>query len=193
MDRWRARRRGTDAVASVLAVACLYAGYLCLPAAAAKFTSTATPAGSSFGSGTVVISDDDSGSSLFTSDLVTTSTSVTSCIAVSYTGTATSAVKLYATVGGDSGVQQYATLKIEEGTGGSSSSCTGFSASSTLFNTTLNTWAATSYAAGLSSWTPSSSATKTYRFTLSLNAATPIAQQGSQITLAITWEARAGS
>ncbi|MFN8074515.1 MAG: hypothetical protein U0Q15_03720 [Kineosporiaceae bacterium] len=187
------RHRRAHAFASALAVLALYAGYLSLPSAAAAWTS-ATGNATSFGSGTVTITDDDGGVSRFVTTLITTTSGTTSkCLAVTYGGSAAASVKFYATVGGDSGVRPYTTFTVEEGTGGSNSSCSGFSATSTLASTTLNSWTATSYATGLSSWAPSASQTRTYRLSLALNGSTPLAQQGSQITLALTWEARAGT
>lgn len=177
---------------SALAVGGLYVGFLGLPAAAAAFTSKPSVAGSSFATGSVVLSDDDSGSALFAAPTDVLSTTVsTQCIAVTYSGTATPTVKLYGTVGGDSGAFSSVTLKIEEGTGGTTASCGSFSATSTLFNSTLNTFTATSYAAAMS--TALTSGTKSYRFSLSVNGGASISLQGSEVSLAMTWEARAGS
>ncbi|MFN8074517.1 MAG: hypothetical protein U0Q15_03730 [Kineosporiaceae bacterium] len=185
------RHRRAHAFASALAVAVVYGGYLAVPSTAAAFLSRTQTPSTSFTTTTIAIGDDDSDTAMFGG--VVTSTASVECIAVTYTGGAATGIRLYGSVSGDSGIYPYVTLKIEEGTGGSSSSCSGFSATSTPFNATVNTFAATQYSNGLLTWAPTTTETRTYRVSLSVGAGTPIAQQGSQVTLSFTWEARAGT
>ena len=70
---------------------------------------------------------------------------------------------------------------------------TGFTPSSTLFSGTLAGLVAANaaYGSGLSSWTPTAAAqARTYRFTYTLDASTPDAQQGATATATFQWEAR---
>lgn len=188
-----ARKAGASAARSGVAVLVAVAVLWAAPAVDGAFKANTQDTGNSFATGTISLTDDDSGTAMFAPATITPSTPAVGCISVTYGGSASATVKLYATIGGTSSLHQYVTLKIEEGTGGSSSSCTGFSATSTLVTTTLNSWTATTWAAGLSSWAPSGSATRTYRFTASLAAGTPANQQGLSVTILPTWEARAGT
>jgi hypothetical protein len=90
-------------------------------------------------------------------------------------------------------------LTVEKGTGsGAFPSCTGFTTQSTIYSGTLANFATTknSYANGIlafpgatTKW--STGDTLVYRFTVTLNAATPdTAQGGTSGSHSFTWEAR---
>ena len=103
-------------------------------------------------------------------------------------------VKLYASASADaSSVAQYVDLTIEQGTGGGFGSCGAFTSPTTIYTGTLATFTSTktAYASGVGSWTPSSSATKVYRITYTLNASTPSNKQGSSTTATLQWESQA--
>ena len=120
------------------------------------------------------------------------------CLLVSYTGSLDSHVKLYATTLTGTGLGTYLNFKVEEGDGAvpADGTCTNFSNASTLYDGTLST-AVTGFTVthngfgnGVGTFAPtgSSSATKAYRFTWSLqdnNAA-----QGLDSTVKLVWEAQ---
>ncbi|MDX1689958.1 MAG: TasA family protein, partial [Acidimicrobiia bacterium] len=110
----------------------LVVGFTVVGATRAAFSGTTDNTSNTFAAGTVVITDDDSGSAMFTASGMKPSDSVTECIAVSYDGSIVPAdVKLYVASGGLAGtnLDDYLTLTIEEGTGGAFGDCTGFTGS----------------------------------------------------------------
>jgi hypothetical protein len=121
-------------------------------------------------------------------------TPVIKCIVVSYSGTLTpSDVNLYGVVSGGNGLDAYLDLTIEEGSGGTFTDCTGFTATGgPIFTGTLTSFAAThtNFTNGAGAWNPAANPeTVVYRFTVTLqdnNAA-----QGKNATATFTWEAQA--
>ena len=115
---------------------------------------------------------------------------IINCIVVTYQGSLVPAgVSVYGTSGG--GLDAYLDLRIEEGTGAGYGDCTGFSASSTVFNNTLANLAATrtNFGNGITAWSPAvNPESLTYRFTLTLQD-TNLAQ-GLSTTGTFTWEAQ---
>jgi hypothetical protein len=141
----------------------------------------------------VSLTDDDAGAAMFAATGLVPGSTGQKCIKVTYGGSVTAAVKLYVSANTGTPLQAYLDMVIEEGTVGTFASCTGFTATSTLYTGTLATAAASNntYATGWSSWAPTGAAqTRTYRFTYTLNAATPDAQQGNSSTATFQWEAR---
>ncbi len=166
----------------------------------AAFSSTTANSGNSFSAGTVVISDNDSGSSLYNVANGKPGSTVTSCIRVTYSGTLDSDVKLY-TADAIGAIGPYVDLTIDAGTQPAAAfpSCTGFSpdAGGPIFSGTLASFRAAhnSYANGLLDY-PGTVATKwvtsdnvVYRFTVTLqdNNSAAGTSSGSH---AFTWEAR---
>ncbi len=97
-------------------------------------------------------------------------------------------VRLFGNPSGD--LAQYVTVKVELGTGGSSSSCTGFTPETTIYDGPLNVFPS-DYAHGLGEWFPSSGTqSKTYRFTATTVNTSAI--QGKSATSTFTWEVQAG-
>lgn len=154
------------------------------------FSTTTSNAGNSYGAGTVALSDNDAGSALFSMSNLKPGDTLTKCIKVDYTGSLTSAVKLYGTTGG-TGLDQYLDLVVRRGSfpgaPPASNACTGFSSAATIHSGTLTAFP-DSYAAGLDegSWTNGTS--NVYEITVTLqdnNSA-----QGLTATQTFTWEAR---
>ena len=122
-------------------VASLMVTILTVGRSEAAFTAT-TASSSSFATGTVVLTDDDSGSALFTATGMTAGSSVTDCITVTYSGTIVPApIRMYGSTTGT--LDTYLDAIIEIGTGGSFGDCTGFTPTSTLFTNTLANFSAT--------------------------------------------------
>jgi hypothetical protein len=148
-------------------------------------------------SGTVNLTDDDSSTAMFTASGLKPGSTGSKCIAVTSSGDLASAVKLYGT--------NYATtkalassinLKVEQGTGATFGSCTGFTALSTggtVFNDTLAAFSAKSdYATGVGDWAPTGSASETrvFKFTYTLSGSAPDSTQGGTAAVGFTWEAQ---
>ena len=158
----------------------------------AAFSSTTANGANNWTAGSVALTDDDSASAMFTVTGLVPGGTGTKCIAVTYGGGVTSNVKLYASALSNTlSMNTYLHMKIEEGTGGTFASCTGFVAGSTLFDNTFSNLTAVSYATGLSSWAPTAAAqSRVYRFTYTLDAATPNSVQGGTSSATFTWEAQ---
>ena len=178
----------------VLAATVLLTTALILTASFAAFSGTTDNSGNTWTAGTVVLTDDDSGSAMFiVSDMAPLAT-VTECIVVTYSGSLVPAtVNLYGVAAG--GLDAYLDLTIEEGSGGEFGDCSfggGFSPTSTIFSGTLTSFAAThtNFTNGAGAWLPAANPeSRTYRFTVTLqdnNLA-----QGLNATATFTWEAQA--
>jgi hypothetical protein len=162
------------------------------------FTATTANTGNTLSTGTVIIGQHAGATTLYTGTNKKPADSVVGCVRVTYTGSLTANVKLYASAGITNGT--LFTLKIERGSGLSSPdntmNCTGFSASSTPFNASIGTLG-TSYGAGLdgkagaATWATNDSID--YRFTISVNDdTTPNAHTSALSTgsHSFTWEAQ---
>lgn len=182
------------AVAAVAAATCV--------GAYGAYRATVTNTGNSFAAGTVVLSDNDAGTALFTTlTAMRANDTGTNCIRVRSDGTLASTVKLYGTTGGS--LASYLTLTVTRGTDPTPSfgSCATFTPDATnyigqgagvIYNNTLSSFPA-SYASGITdvgggteSWTQNDM--HVYRFVIS--AGTNTAAQGLSATASFTWEAR---
>ncbi|WP_198410171.1 TasA family protein [Microlunatus flavus] len=164
----------------------------------AAFSTKVSNTGNTLAAGTVTLSDDDSGSALLALSNLKPGSSGSRCIAVTSTGTLPSAVKLYATdVATTKSLSSYITWTVTQGSGGTYSSCSGFSAASSgasVYSGTLAgfTTSATTYASGLGSWTPGGvgSETRTFQFGYAVSSTIPDTAQGGTASFGLTWEAQ---
>lgn len=193
-DRAVDRRRPYLGVVLGLILGLMASGLLFWNATSAVFSSTTSNPSDSWTLGSVTLSDDDTGSALFSASGLVPGSTGSNCITVSYTGNVATTVKLYAAASADaSSAAQYLDLTIQEGSGGGFGSCGAFSASSTIYTGTLATFTSTkvAYASGVGSWAPSSSSSTVYKITYTLNASTPSAKQGAVTTATLQWESQA--
>jgi hypothetical protein len=122
-----------------------------------------------------------------------------SCVKVTYTGALSANVRLYlasAGVGG-TGLAPYLTLQVEQGSG-SSTDCSDFVASGTVYNSTgladtsksvtAFSGASPSYATGVDNWAATTATTRTYQFNWQLQ--DDNAAQSLTTSLTFTWEAQ---
>ncbi|MBB3326037.1 M73 family metallopeptidase [Microlunatus antarcticus] len=152
----------------------------------------------SLAAGTVVLGDDDSGSALFSATGLKPGASGSRCVAVTSTGSLASSVKLYATdVAGTKSLATYLGWTVTQGTGGTYSTCSGFTAlssGSSVYSGTLAgfTGSATTYGSGLGTSSPTGSAseTRTFQFTYTVSTTIPDSAQGGTATFGLTWEAQ---
>jgi hypothetical protein len=192
-----ARRHAVVAAALVGAAAACAAAY-------AAYGAVASNAGNSFTAGTVTLSDNDSGSAMFTSlTAARANDSETSCIQVRSDGTLPSTVKLYGSVSG--ALAPYLTLTVTRGTDVAPAfdNCATFVPDVTnyiglgagiLLNGALSSFP-TTFAAGITdpavgggieTWTQNE--THVYRFVVSVGS--NAAAQGLSASVGFTWEAR---
>ena len=193
-ERAGSARRGLRSAlvpASVLLGVVVSAG-LVLQSTEAAFTATTSNNANGWTSGSVVLGADDGGTALFTATGLVPGSTGTRCIKVTYSGTITaSALRLYATSVTGS-LAGYVDFTIEKGSGvgntGSFGSCAGFSGS-TIYSGTASALP-TTFATGVGSFSPTTGQFAVYRFTYTVQAGTPSAQQGQNATVTFRWEAQ---
>ena len=167
--------------------------------ASAGFTDPTPPVRASFGTATISLTDDDAAVRLFTATGLKPGDTATRCIAVTSTSTLPVDVRLYVT--GRSSTNQlsrWLTFSVRAGTGGSSSSCTGFTPSSTtpLWTGPLSSFPADSWDVGIQGWTTTNTtgapATtgRTYQVVYTLDPSTPASVQSGTATATFVWESR---
>jgi hypothetical protein len=182
-------------VGTTVPLAILASGALVWQSSYSAFSATTANPTNNWSAGTVALSDDDSNTAMFTASNLKPGATGTKCIAVTSTGSLASTVKLYGTsYATTNGLAANINLKVEEGTGATSSSCTGFTGGTTLYDGAMSTFGTTrtSFATGVSSWAPtgSGSETKAYRITYALSSSTPDTAQGGTAALGFTWESQ---
>lgn len=165
------------------------------------FTATSQNAGNEISSGTVELTDNDSGAALYNVTGMRPGETVSRCIKITYTGSLPAAVRLYSpsTPGP---LAQYIDLTITQGTQASPTfpGCTGFTpdATGTIFTGTLQGFeqARNSYATGVAT-APVGKAgfakdeALVYRVQATLQAVAPDSSQGwSSGVHSFVWEAR---
>lgn len=157
---------------SAAPVAILLAGAMVWQGSSAAFTADTRNIGNSWETGSMAISDDDTGHALFSITNITPGQSGTKCIAVTATSTVPSDIKLYTAEPGLDGLEQYVQLSIEQGTGGGFDlGCGNFEPAIPDPNVELNQTLA-SLAANHNSWATATlpwhmtngTVTKTYKF-----------------------------
>jgi hypothetical protein len=168
------------------------------------FTSTTDSPNNSFSAGSVVLTNDSTGSQSATGSALYTATGITPtsapvvrCVAVQSTGSLPSSVRLYTQgvtntpTGGT--LAQYLKVQVEIGTVGST--CSGFTSASSIVaaGTTLATLDGfTSYSNSKdTTWSPVGGTTETraFRFTVTPDSAMPNTQQGATTGVTFVWEA----
>ncbi len=160
----------------------------------AAFSDTTANNGSSVLAGTVMITDNDSGTALYDVSGKKPDDYVERCIRVTFSGSLPSTVKLYRSAfTGGTGLDSYLDLGITRGTG-TAGDCSDFSGSTSVYAGTLNALG-TNYSGGVSltngsgsaTWSPNDAVTYKVRATLQDNSASNGKVTGSH---SFTWEAR---
>jgi hypothetical protein len=181
-----------DTVAAALVVGLIGSGGLVWQGTNAVFSATTSNAANTWSAGTVNLSDDDSSAAMFTAAGLVPGTTGANCLTVTYSGTLATAVKLYASTPTGT-LAPYLDVVVSEGSGGGFGSCAGFSGTQ-IFSGTLAALAtaSSSYATGIGSFAPSTpGSTKVYKFTWTLDSATPNGQQSATTSATFTWESQA--
>jgi len=180
---------------AAIPAAVLASGAMVWQSSYAAFSASASNPTNNWSAGTVAVADDDSNTAMFTATNLKPGATGVKCIAVTSTGSLASTVKLYGTsYATTNALADNINLKVEQGTGATTSSCTGFTAASTLLDSTLTSFGTTrtSFATGVGSWAPTGSAseTRSYRVTYTLNSSTPDSAQGGTAAVGFTWESQ---
>lgn len=178
-----------------LGVAALIAAIVTAPGTFSAFTATNVHTGS-MTSGSVSLTDNSSyqGSSQWdlTNLLPAVGSSSVTCLAVTYTGSVAAEIRSYMVTTGT--LSQYLNIKVEFGTGSPSSpnSCTGFTATETVYNGTLNavpsTWSTGMATKGGASW--STNEQHVYQYTVTIRDDAPNEAQNLTTNTTISVEAR---
>ena len=177
------------------AAAVISSGLVWQSSYAAYTGQTSNPA-ENWATGTVALTDDDSGTALFSASNLKPGSTDTKCIVVTSNGSLPSAVKLYGTgYSTQKALGSSINLSITQGTGGSFGSCTGFTplgAGSSLYSGTLAAFAPSDFSTGLGTWTPTGTAgeTRTFQLTYTVDPSAPNSTQGGSATIGFTWEAQ---
>jgi len=159
------------------------------------FNKTSSMPGNSVAAGTVVLTDNDAGTTPLAMSGVVPGGTQTACVQVSYTGSAPSTVRFYGTTGG-TGLAPYLNLTVTRGTFSgtpAAGSCTGFTADATgsvLYNDVMSsfpTTTGTAIADPASSWT--SGDKRGYKLQWTLPSGVASAAQGKSATFGVTWQA----
>lgn len=170
-------------------------------AGAALFTVLATNTYSAFTSelthegtataGTVILSDNGAyaGSDLWNINNIKPGSTQSVCLAVTYTGSLDANVRQYITATSSMGPKF--TLRLEEGTGAPTgpNNCTGFAASSTLYDGSLAA-APSTFNTGVGTGTWTNPTTKVYRYTVELASDADNSYQTAQSLTTVHIEAR---
>lgn len=180
---------------AAIPAAILASGGMVWASSYSAFSATTANPTNNWTSGTVALADDDSNTAMFAATNLKPGATGTKCIAVTSTGSLASTVKLYGTTySTTNALAANLNLKVEEGTGATTASCTNFTGGSTLYDGALSTFGTTKtgFASGVGSWAPTGtgSETKSYRITYTLSTSTPDSAQGGTAALGFTWESQ---
>ncbi|RKN67177.1 hypothetical protein D7252_06020 [Microbacterium sp. CGR2] len=179
--------------------AILLAGLMVWQGSNAAFTATTRNTGSNWQTGSVILSDDDLGAAAFRIDGVVPGQTGSRCLVVTSQSTVPGQVRTYVQNLGAQGLEDYITIKLERGTGGSFADCTGFVATSSLPGPPVPlsavSVAMSGYASGVLPWntTGVSGESTVYRATWTfdvtgLTQAQVDALQGKSVSVDVVWE-----
>ncbi len=181
-----------------VSAALLLGSLLVWDTSSATFTATTDNGKNAWEAGTVKIGlDDGSGSGTPTAMLKVSAAQpgqrVRRCIKATYSGNVAASVRIYLSGGtGNTSLDPYLDLTVEEGSGASFSTCAGFSGTA-VYTGTLGDFRAnkTAFSTGVGTWTPTSAGSeRVYRFTVTVNKDAPSTAADKTATAAFTWEAR---
>jgi hypothetical protein len=193
--RGRSRRKlvGIGVLAALAGM--MGSGAMVWHASQAAFSGSTENSTNNWAVSAVTLTDDDSSSAMFNATGLTTSSTGFKCIKVTYTGSTAAPVKLYAAnLAGGLGPYLALTVEIGSASGsGTFASCTGFTASSTLYSpgtVTAFAGAYINYGQALATgWTPTTNGDyRVFKFTYTVANNNLANGQSCQVDFA--WEAQ---
>ena len=182
----RARARLATVVSATGAL--LLAVTVVWQSASAGFTDPTAPVRVTVGSGTVSLSDNDSGTALFSVAGLKPGDSVPKrCITVTSTGTAPADVRVHAALSSVSrSLPSYLDVTVRFGTG----SCTSFASQGTAYSGRLSGFPG-SWSAATTNWsTTAAGQSRVYEISATLVSGTPSSVGGGSADVTFTWEAQ---
>jgi hypothetical protein len=191
-------RVGRIAAAAATPVAIVAASAMVWQSSYAAFSGSTRNSGNDWSTGSVTLTDDDSGSARFQVGSMTPGDSETKCIKVTANATVPGTVRGYVVnpVPSPQGLEERIMITVKAGTGGDFASCSGFVSEETVIpGASLSQLApSSSYAAGVGGWdVGAGSNTRTYQITWTFDTAgmsqPAIDQlQGSHTGIDLQWE-----
>ena len=175
---------------TALATSMLMLTVLIVTSSQAAFSDTTANTTNTFGSGFVIITDDDTGTALFTATAMTPGVPVVDCITLTYSGSLLPAnIRMYGTSSG--ALAPYLDTTIEVGSGGSFGNCTGFSSTSTIYTGTLSNFSTThtNWTSGLATFTAAANPTSV-TLRISVDVQDNTSAQSQSAAADFTFEAR---
>jgi hypothetical protein len=179
---------------SVVALSFALVAVLVVTSSRAAFVAQTDNTVNTVSTAAIALTDNDSGTAMFANVTgLAPGTTVDRCIDVTYSGTIDPLpVVLYASSTPTGTLAPYLNLTVEVGpdTTAAYGDCTGFTAGSTVYTGTLQSFAAAdSYPTGLTTWDPTTGPdTRTFRFRLAVQ--NDPAAQGLTTTFGFSWETR---
>jgi len=178
---------------AVLALAVGLVTAFTLGTSMAAFSDTTDNTGNTFSAGTVVLTDNDSGTAMFSASGLKPGDSNVGCIEVTYSGSIDANVRLYGAVSAGDGLEAYLDLTIERGDG----TCVSFGSSTAVWTNGTDgdlgvfMGSETDFASGSDNWAVTGGAPDDvvpYRFTVGQQ--DDNAAQGLTATVSFTFEAQ---
>jgi hypothetical protein len=184
------------ATLSTAPIAILLAGSMVWQGSNAAFTAETHNNGNNWDAGSLLLTDDDSGGAMFGVTNMVPGSTGSKCIVVTASSTVAGVVKTYVSSLTAGGLEDNITMLVEQGTGGTFASCTGFTAAANHAAEPLSTIFTDhgSFANGVLAWTKGAGVeTKTYKFTWtfdvgSMTEAEINALQGTDVGANFEWE-----
>lgn len=176
-------------VAAAVPVGFLLSGALIWQASYAAFTATTANTGNSWQAGSVTLTDNDSGSAMFSASGLVPGSTGARCLEVTYGGNVAVDVRMYAAYGAASDLADNLDLVVEQGTA-TANDCTGWTSAATLYSGQADGFVAAhaNWTSGADTWAPSAPAIRWYRIAYTLQDESEA--QGDALDLAFTWEAQ---
>jgi hypothetical protein len=169
------------------------AGGLVWQSSYAAFTATTDNGTNSWASGSVILSDNDSETAMFTVTNAKPGQTGSRCIEVTSSGTLASTVELYGSgLATTKGLSTYLNLAVTQGTG-TAANCSDFSAQgASVYNGTLAGFTATNFAGGYGDWAPTGTAPekRAFKFDWTLASNAPDSSQTGTASVTFVWEAQ---
>jgi hypothetical protein len=158
----------------------------------AAYSAQTTSPGNNWATGSVTLSDDDANAAMFSETGLKPGSTGSTCIRVTSTGTLPATVRLYGTgATRTNALDGYIDLVVDQGSGGSFGSCSGFASAGTIYTGTLAAFPST-FGTGVGTWVPTGSGTdsRTFRIQWTVNTGAPDSTQDGSAAIAFTWEAQ---
>jgi hypothetical protein len=184
------------AALSAAPVAVLLAGSMVWQGSNGAFTAETHNNGNNWDAGSLLLTDDDSGGAMFGVTNMVPGSTGSKCIVVTANSTVAGLVRTYVSSLTAGGLEDNITMLVEQGTGGTFASCTGFTAAASHAAESLSTIFTDhgNFTNGVLGWAKGAGVeTKTYKFTWTfdvgaLTEAEVNALQGTDVGANFEWE-----